>query len=283
MTTMTTPTGVEHNVTGLVPSRYNHTDTWETPAILTVDLGSGPAYRFGLGFVGADGECRRTTGGPMLAGPYAYAYGLATVIDNYGGSARELDEARTAGRVIDARIGDVLVFRGSRFLIERAANRNVELTLLPDREVEDAPTGGLSIVDMGLLVHRLQTLVTRYNQVRAWHDLCDRAAVAARAAGQYATGEAAAEVIGNKRPPSKSTVGWMYDDAAAVMRILGDTSERPHDLAGIGAVIDKARAAIAGWLDNPEADQGRPRTDADVDRMRAVVARRAAKGTEPQQ
>ena len=64
---------------------------------------------FGLGYVGPDGECRREHGGPIVPGPYAYAYGLCGVIDNHGGTGAEIARERAAGQVLEVEPGDVLV------------------------------------------------------------------------------------------------------------------------------------------------------------------------------
>lgn len=130
---MAATTATEHDVTAmLTPSRYTETDTWGTEAVLTINFGGRTPHRFGLGFVGPDGECRREYQGPILSGPYAFAYGLAVVLaaNPEHGTGAEMRRAREAGLVIDAQLGDVLVFRGHRFLIERDHNQNVKLTLI---------------------------------------------------------------------------------------------------------------------------------------------------------
>ena len=45
----------------------------------------------------ADGCSRREFQGPILPGPYAAPFGLATVIDNYGGTGAEIRRNEAAG------------------------------------------------------------------------------------------------------------------------------------------------------------------------------------------
>lgn len=120
-----------HNVSDLLtPSRYNDQGQYESEAIVTVQLRAGwRPHRFGLGFVDETGECRREYGKPMEPGPYAYAFGLSTCIssDPRMGTGAEMRAARAAGLVIDAELGDVLVFPGSLWRIDRAHNDNLKL------------------------------------------------------------------------------------------------------------------------------------------------------------
>ena len=54
-------------------------------------------HRFGIGCVQRGEEARREFQGPMVPGPWAYTYGLCTVIDNYGGTGRESAEKLAEG------------------------------------------------------------------------------------------------------------------------------------------------------------------------------------------
>lgn len=127
------PTATTHDVTNLLtPDPYDAADHWGTlhgDAVLTVQLRrTGPAHRFGLGFVGPDGSSRREYGGPILPGPYAYAYGLPVVIAANGrGTGSEMAAARAANLVVDANLGDVLTIRGHQFRIDRTHNDNIKL------------------------------------------------------------------------------------------------------------------------------------------------------------
>jgi len=45
-------------------------------------------------------------------------FGLSSVIDCYGGTAREMAENRAAGREFSVKVGDVLVVEGFSFRID---------------------------------------------------------------------------------------------------------------------------------------------------------------------
>jgi hypothetical protein len=67
------------------PDRYGTTGRWGFPhrdgvnASHVVTVGSS-STRFGYGYVDPTGSCRRDFGGPIEAGPYAYLFGLASVL-----------------------------------------------------------------------------------------------------------------------------------------------------------------------------------------------------------
>lgn len=88
---------------------------------------------FGLTAVDEDLHYNLGPGLGTASGPYVGAYGLAGVIDNRGGTAREIDEARASGRLIEARVGDLLEVDGRLWRIDwyrRASwvdRHNVEL------------------------------------------------------------------------------------------------------------------------------------------------------------
>ena len=54
----------------------------------------------------ADGRSRREFQGPVLPGPYAAPFGLATVIDNYGGTGAEIRRSEAAGLEYLVEAGD---------------------------------------------------------------------------------------------------------------------------------------------------------------------------------
>jgi hypothetical protein len=64
---------------------------------------------YGIGFTPTGREARQVFGGPLVPGPWGYAYGLATVIDNYGGTGADRERERREGRLIEANVGDELV------------------------------------------------------------------------------------------------------------------------------------------------------------------------------
>ncbi len=105
-------------------------DQWDVDVVLRVTTGGRFANRHGVGFFGPDGVTRHKHGGPLLKGVYAYAFALSTVIDNHGGTGREMREDAASGRMIDVEIGDVIDIRGYMFVIERSPNDNIRLSRL---------------------------------------------------------------------------------------------------------------------------------------------------------
>ena len=106
-------------------------------------------------------------------------------------------------------------------------------------------------INWQLLAGALDAAVTAYNKLRSWHDLVDRSILAARAAGESATGETAAAVIGKRRPPAKQVKYDAYAAANRIVRLLDDSYEQiPHTLDEVGQVIDRARAAIREHLEH---------------------------------
>lgn len=73
---------------------------------------------FGLGAVDADLHYNLGPRQPTTPGPHVYAFGLAACIDNFGGTGREIQQARDAGLLIEARIGDCLEVDGRLWRIE---------------------------------------------------------------------------------------------------------------------------------------------------------------------
>jgi hypothetical protein len=96
-------------------SRYQDADHWNVVQTARILDDRGRRVRIAIGYVGPEGTCRRTYQGPLLSGPYAYAYPLPTVIDNYGGSGREAAEREAAGLELTLDSGDTIEIRGQRF------------------------------------------------------------------------------------------------------------------------------------------------------------------------
>ncbi len=117
----------------LVPLWPNETDgsnhdMWKVDATIRV-ISRGRHFDWHhVLFYGPDAAARRVTGGPLLKGVYATTYALGVVVDNHGGSARELQELKDAGKLFDVAIGDVIDIRGFLFVIESAPNDNITLT-----------------------------------------------------------------------------------------------------------------------------------------------------------
>jgi len=83
---------------------------------------------FAVGCVREGESGRQEHQGPLVPGPWAYAFPLCSVIDNYGGTGAEIARERAAGNVIDAKLGDVLVVDGRGYVITKGSNSdNIEL------------------------------------------------------------------------------------------------------------------------------------------------------------
>lgn len=74
--------------------------------------------RFGLIFVPEGCAARKDHGGPQVPGPWAGAHGLCTVIDNFGGTAREAADRVAAGLEYVVNVGDVVEIEGVHFTVE---------------------------------------------------------------------------------------------------------------------------------------------------------------------
>lgn len=113
-------TNTEHAIRQLDPSPYDYeAGHWKGGELRLLVEGARWTPGFGLGYVDASGEARRTHGGPKLPGPYAYAFGIAGVIDNHGGTAAEIEKAEAEGLIVRCAVGDTLVMPdGERFLVE---------------------------------------------------------------------------------------------------------------------------------------------------------------------
>lgn len=85
------------------------------------------AAGFGLGFVPEGFQARQFQGGPLVPGPWAYAYPKAGVIDNFGGTGAELERAKSENRLYEVAVGDYLEINGVRFEVRAAPNRNIKL------------------------------------------------------------------------------------------------------------------------------------------------------------
>lgn len=70
--------------------------------VLTVDTGRGYYASFGVGHIARGDAARQETGGALVPGPWAYAYELATAIDDHGVEAAERLRRRQRGLEIEA-------------------------------------------------------------------------------------------------------------------------------------------------------------------------------------
>jgi hypothetical protein len=65
--------------------------------------------RMNFGYVTPAGSARQVFQGELVPGPWAFGFPLSTVIDNYGGTAREAENNRIIGMEFDAEIGDKFI------------------------------------------------------------------------------------------------------------------------------------------------------------------------------
>lgn len=77
-------------------------------------------YRHGLGWIEKGDDGRRVQGGPMVPGPWAFAFGLSTSItsDPRSGTGYEAKTGREAGTEFPVRDGDLLLIDGSVYEVE---------------------------------------------------------------------------------------------------------------------------------------------------------------------
>jgi hypothetical protein len=86
---------------------------------------------YSIGFVPPGYAARQVTQGPLVPGPWAFISANASVIDNFGGTKREIVQAAVEGRLVIAQLGDYLSIDGHTFRIQpyRYDRVNVELIL----------------------------------------------------------------------------------------------------------------------------------------------------------
>lgn len=109
----------------------------ESPHVLAINTGRrGRRERHKVGYVDATGTCRRVFEGPILPGPYAFAFGLATVIDNHGGTGAEADRNRAAGTEYDVEPGDRLVLGTNVFRVDVDRYGDVTLAHVYDASLD---------------------------------------------------------------------------------------------------------------------------------------------------
>jgi hypothetical protein len=92
-----------------------------------VDHSYGPGG-WGVGTVGPLDSGRRESGGPIVAGPWGFTYGRASVIDTQGGTGAEHAAAKAEGRFIETlRDGDVLIVGDNVPMVVRVRRGGADL------------------------------------------------------------------------------------------------------------------------------------------------------------
>jgi len=113
-----------------IPTKVRIPEPGESGLEHTLRDTSSTFDRYGLGLVPAGVAARQVTNGPFVEGPWAYAYRLAGVLDNRGGSRAESDRRVADGKETLFEMGDRLVIGGYVFKTEPAPNNNMKLTLV---------------------------------------------------------------------------------------------------------------------------------------------------------
>lgn len=75
----------------------------------------------GIGYVAKGETGRKEFGGPMVAGPWAYGFGLCHVIDNHGGTGAEQERLREQGLLHEVDGGERIRVAGTLYevVVER--------------------------------------------------------------------------------------------------------------------------------------------------------------------
>lgn len=100
-----------HDLRG-VPTEDRYGDSVVVNARLVIAGAHNGSTGYGLLVVPEGREGRREFGGPMVPGPWAAAFGLAGVIDNYGGTGAEIAREKAEGRYFAVEPGDRLLLPG---------------------------------------------------------------------------------------------------------------------------------------------------------------------------
>ena len=126
----------KHNAVKVTPAEANRNPGEDNETIL---IHAAPAkfnpsinkvYRWKVGHVRRGEVGRKDYGGAEIPGPWAYGFELCTVIDNHGGTGREMDDASKAGRVVEIDAGDFLEIAGNVYRVELDNQKYLSLRLI---------------------------------------------------------------------------------------------------------------------------------------------------------
>ena len=110
-------------------TRYeNEEGKWASDHRLSL---AGTYHRFGVGFVDKTTTCRRSHHGPELPGPYAYTYGLSSVISANPemSTGAEIKRNLAAGLEHEVKDGDLLRIGDDVFKVRVVRREWIELDL----------------------------------------------------------------------------------------------------------------------------------------------------------
>ncbi len=155
-------------------------DRWSLGRIThTLRLRGKTLARYGLGCVRQGEEGRQVDGGPLVPGPWAYAYALCNVLDNAGGSGRESADALADGTEHWIDYADQLVIDGLTYAIAPDRNDNIKLVPVPPaKSAAKTLTQTLRITpaQYRILCHRLEVSDAIAEAIEAddnlVHDIC---------------------------------------------------------------------------------------------------------------
>lgn len=109
----------------ILPIIAGKRDHWNATRLLVLDVAHAPGFH--VGFIPSGSAAVQVDGGPLMPGPWCYAYGISGVIDNHGGTRGELKQAQAAGLVVEAVLGDVVEVCGYEYRIEADHNDNIKI------------------------------------------------------------------------------------------------------------------------------------------------------------
>lgn len=110
-----------------VPAPWKHPmDHGKTKTVLVLPNGK----RHGVSFVPRGQSARKTHGGPMVPGPWAFCFPLCVVLANGGGSGREAMENRAAGLEHDVKDGTFVEVDGRLYRVRVIRRDWIELDAL---------------------------------------------------------------------------------------------------------------------------------------------------------
>lgn len=120
----------------------------QEPTTLTTCNGR---FRFNVGHVPKGEADRQVTHGPLVPGPWAYAFGLCTFISDSGSSADELDQAKAENRHLEVADGDLIEVAGNVYKVRYSGfhqeGEHLSLELVKDDFLDRVMLNLVSLAD----------------------------------------------------------------------------------------------------------------------------------------